>query len=117
VALSELAYSFAPALYPDVVNDLLAVKIAPSVRHAHDTPPAYEVGKGAFTLLLNIRYPDRVGPTSLPHHASQGPRLLERLDWWQALIAISCLTRDRLFSDCYARLTHAATRSAEDAET
>jgi hypothetical protein len=105
VALADLAYCFAPGLYPDVVNDMKAVGIVPTAVHALDLRDAYVVAKhGATKALLNIAYPDAVGATRLRHHQLQeGARAPESVGGVVVMLALACVARDRLFSDCYAR--------------
>jgi hypothetical protein len=104
VALADLSHTFLSADYGDIVNDMLAVGIIPSALHPHDVPEAYRVGAGAVTPLINIRYPDQPWSSPLEHQRLQGPRVLESSGAPDALLAMACLTRDRLFSDCYPRL-------------
>jgi hypothetical protein len=105
VALADLAYCFAPGLYPDIVNDMKAVGIVPTAVHALDLPDAYVVAKhGATKALVNIAYPDAVGSTRLRHHQLQeGVRTPETIGGVVVMLALACVARDRLFSDCYAR--------------
>lgn len=108
VVLADLAHACAPAVYPDIVNDLLAVRIIPTAVSPQDSPLGYRVGTGAVSPLVNVVYPDEPMASSLPHHNSLGPRHIEALGHGYALLAIACLTRDRLFVDCYPRLALAS---------
>jgi hypothetical protein len=101
VALADLAHSFAPDTYELIVNDILAVGIHPAAAQALDGVDGYRVGTGAITTHANIVYPDHPSPGPLPHQRRDTPRTCERLGVPEALLAIACLTRDRLFSDCY----------------
>lgn len=105
VVLADLAYYVAPTLYPDIVNDITAVGIFPTSLHADDVAGAYVVAVADATRpLVNIAYPAAASATRLPHHTMQSePRLPERLAGPAAVLALACLVRDRLFSDCYPR--------------
>ena len=105
VAVADLAYYVATDIYADIVNDMKAVGIVPTALHADDSAEAYVVAKiGATKSLLNIRYPDTVAASPLPHHLLQrSARIPERVGGIAVVLALACLTRDRLFSDCYAR--------------
>ena len=104
VALLDLAYVVCPTRYPDVLNDVLAVGIIPAALHGGDSVPGCFVGGGDTRGLLNIKYPDAIGPGPLPHTMLQPTqRVPERLGGVAAQLALACLCRDRLFTDCYAR--------------
>jgi hypothetical protein len=104
VALLDLAAVVMPARYPDLLNDLLAVRIVPSALHGGDSVAGCFVGGGDTRTLLNIRYPEQVGPGPVPHALMQAEaRVPERAGGLAAQLAIACLCRDRLFTDCYPR--------------
>jgi hypothetical protein len=105
VALADLTYCLASGLYPDIVNDMKAVGIVPTAIHALDLADAYVVAKqGATRGLVNIAYPEAVGATRLRHHQLQeGARAPETIGGVVVMLALACVARDRLFSDCYAR--------------
>ena len=72
--------------------------------HAPDSATGLIVGGGGTVALLNIKYPDNWSADRLSHALlQQGPRVPERLAGVAAQLAIACLCRDRLFSDCYPR--------------
>lgn len=104
VALLDLAAVVTPARYPDVLNDLLAVRIVPSALHGGDSVAGCFVGGGDTRTLLNIKYPEQVGPGPLPHALLRPEaRIPERAGGIAAQLAIACLCRDRLFTDSYRR--------------
>jgi hypothetical protein len=109
-ALADLAYYFARDSYSLIVNDLLAVRIVASQPKPHDIPDAYRIGPGAVTPLVNIQYPDHPLGTVLPHHVRSAARLAKTLGVPEALLAMACLTRDRLFSDSYPTFATPASR-------
>jgi hypothetical protein len=105
VVLADLAYCFCPRLYPDIVNDIKAVKIAPSVVFPRDTLQAMFLNRGATCPLPNLDYPDEVSTRPLRHHQLQaGPRKLEVAGGVVLPLVVSTLLRDRPFSDCYTRV-------------
>jgi hypothetical protein len=110
VALADAAYVFAPSLYPAVVNDLLAVGIHPTAVHAKDESAAYFLrGFSGTQALVNVRYPADAGTALLPHHALQTPaRVPENMAGAAVPLALACLLRDRLFTDCLPRLRAAS---------
>jgi hypothetical protein len=105
VAVADLSYYAAPALYADIVNDLRAVGIVPTALHCEDTADSYVVARhGTTKLLLNIGYPDVRSASRLRHHdLNANPRRPEQVGGTAAVLALACLARDRLFSDCYPR--------------
>jgi len=104
-AIADLAYYVDPSLYSDIVNDMQAVGIVPTNLHGLDTAGAYTVVEHDATRpLINITYPEAVTSDRLPHHRLQDtPRVPEELAGPAAVLALACLARDRLFSDCYPR--------------
>lgn len=105
VVLADSSYALSLTDHPTVVNDLLAVGIAPTALHPEDKSEAYVVGGDATIALVNIRYPDALGAAALPHHAlQQAPRVPERAGGPAVPLALACLTRDRLFTDVLLRL-------------
>jgi hypothetical protein len=104
VAILDLAAQVTPVRYPDLLNDLLAVRIVPSALHGGDSVAGCFVGGGDTKTLLNIKYPEQVGPGPVPHALLQAePRVPERTGGLAAQLALACLCRDRLYSDCYRR--------------
>lgn len=105
VALADLAYSACPRRFPDIVNDLLAVRIVPAALHARDSTAGCFVGGGDTVGLLNIKYPEHTSADRLPHALLQrDARVPERLGGVAAQLTLACICRDRLFSDCYPRV-------------
>ncbi len=104
-ALADLAYYVSVDTYADIVNDLKAVGIVPVSLHPADSAEAYIVGlNGTTKALLNVNYPEVANSTPLPHHLLQPtPRVPEQIGGPAVMLALACLTRDRLFSDCYPR--------------
>jgi hypothetical protein len=109
-AIADLAYYIAPELYSKVVNDMQAVEIFPTNLHGMDDPGAYRVAcQSATRPLVNIAYPESAAIGLLPHHELQSsPRVPESLAGVAAVLALACLARDRLFSDCYPRANRGA---------
>jgi len=104
VALADASYTLVPDDFADILNEFLAVRIIPTGLHAEDSAAAYLVGGGATRGLVNIRYPDTVTTAPLAHHAMQpGPRTLELACGPVGPLAISCIVRDRLFTDVLER--------------
>jgi hypothetical protein len=114
-AIADLSYYVDPSLYSDIVNDMQAVGIVPTNLHGLDTAGAYTVANHDATRpLINITYPEAVANDRLPHHRLQDtPRVPEKLAGPAAVLALACLARDRLFSDCYPR---AASRALGDVQ-
>lgn len=105
VALADASYALKLADYANVANDLLAVGIVPTALHPEDKSDAYIVGGAATRGLVNIRYPESLSITPLPHHALQAvPRVPEQAGGPAVPLALACVTRDRLFTDVLERL-------------
>lgn len=105
VALADLAYCFHPGLFPDIINDLKAVEVVPSVIHPEDSMDSMFLSRGGTTCLLNINYPDTHSNRMLEHHSLQpAPRILEEVGGIVLPLVVSTVVRDRLFSDCYPRV-------------
>jgi hypothetical protein len=104
-AIADLTYYLDPSLYKDIVNDMQAVGIVPTNLHGLDTAGAYTVADHDATRpLINIAYPEAATNDRLAHHRLQDtPRVPEKLAGPAAMLALACLARDRLFSDCYPR--------------
>ena len=104
VAVTELSYAFAPSLYADIVNDVLAAECIPTLLHPDDCRSSLCLrpdGEGTL-LLSNVGYPDS---GALAHHGLQiESRLIERELSLAVPIALACVLRDRLFVDVYVRL-------------
>lgn len=110
VALADLAFVFAPHLYPEIVHEFKAVDAAPSAVHPLDVPGSAFLNSTASTLaIMNLDYPDSIEEsTSLPHMALQTtPRLIEQIGGPLAPLICACLCQDRIFSDTFPRLRQA----------
>jgi hypothetical protein len=106
VALADLAHTFLPNRYEDVLNDILAVGIVPTALHAKDHPDAYFVDRTGQTLpLINVRYPE-TRDTPIAHFGLQSTaRIPEQIGGPSVPLALAAIARDRLFSDVFPRLS------------
>jgi hypothetical protein len=105
VALIDFAYVFLPEQYELILNEFLAVNTLPATLHALDAPQSLTVQGEGIQSLFNIKYPPAPQNELLAHHRLQPtPRTPECVGGPVALLALACLARDRLFSDCYPRI-------------
>lgn len=120
--LADLAFVFAPELYPDIVNDLAAVGAVPTdllVPDSGDGLILRAVTPGT-KALIGPNYPSEVSDQLLPHHRLQlGTRVGESAGGVGVPLAVACLLRDRAFTDVYprAREAHVITGCATPATT
>ncbi len=96
VALVEAANEWLPSVYPDVLNDLLAVEVCPTAVIPKEIPGALFLNGGGTASLLNPVYPETSG--TLPWHEHEDWGLAQSIAAApEAPLVFATACRDRLF--------------------